>query len=112
MAKYRGKIGFGLTKEKFIDGVGTGVWENDVVERYYRGDVIQNIRRWQNGDSLNDNLTIGNEFSIIADSFAIENAHKMIYLTYAGSTWKITNVTIDRPRMKLSLGGVYNGEQA
>ena len=58
--------------------------------------------------SINDNLNISNEFSIIADPFAYENFQNMRYIVFMGAKWKITSVEVQYPRLILTVGGVYN----
>ena len=105
MAKFYGKIGYVETTE-----TRPGVWTESVTERDYVGDVIRNTRRWQTGENLNDDLVINNIISIVADPFANQNIQTMRYVKWAGVPWKITNVELQRPRLILTLGGVYNGQ--
>lgn len=102
--KFYGKIGFAETKE-----TSPGIWEPTITEKVYYGDVIRNSRRWEKSDKLNDDLTIQNQISIVADQFCYTNLQAMKYVEWLGSKWEITDVEIDRPRMTLSIGGVYNG---
>lgn len=104
MAKYCGNIGFVETIE-----TSPGVWTEDITERQYRGDVISDTRRWEAGEYLNDNLVINNKISIISDPYAYRNFFAIRYVDWMGARWKVTNVEIARPRLILSLGGVYNG---
>ena len=107
MARFYGKVGFSISTE-----VKPGVWEDVVTERHYYGGVIRNLKRNESGDRILDNINITNEISIVADPFANENFHHMIYVEFMGALWKISTVTPERPRLILSVGGVYNGEQA
>lgn len=107
MAKFYGKIGYAIEKE-----TSPGVWTKEVTERVASGDVLKNTRRLVPGDRVNDNIEVSNSFSILADPFASLNFHKMLYLEWMGALWKITNVEVQRPRLILTIGGVYNGEQA
>ncbi len=104
MAKFHGVIGYIRNEE-----TAPGVWSEVVTKRPCSGDILRSTKRWENGDKVNDNLTIDNRFSIIADEFAISNVHFMRYLTITGSSWKITSFEILRPRIILTVGGVYNG---
>lgn len=106
MAKFYGIIGYSDTTE-----TKPGVWEEIVTERNYSGDSIKNTRRWQTGESLNDDLTINNVISIVADPYAYQNFHAMRYVKWMGALWKITNVEVQRPRLLLTIGGIYNVEQ-
>lgn len=104
MAKWYGKIGFGVTDE-----IESGVWDEIITERNYYGDVIRNNRRLQTADKINDDINVGNEISIIADPYAIQHFYAMKYAEFMGAKWKITNVDVQYPRLILSLGGLYNG---
>jgi hypothetical protein len=52
MAKFYGSIGFGEAVEK-----AEGVWEDEITEVNYTGDVLRNTRRLEPGEGINDNLT-------------------------------------------------------
>lgn len=86
-----------------------GVWEPNIIERPYYGDLIKNTRRLQSTDKVNDDINISNEVSIVADPYAMTNFHTMRYVQFMGAKWKITNVEVQYPRLILSLGGLYNG---
>lgn len=107
MAKYFGKIGY-------VEQVETapGVWEEQITERQYYGDVVRNIRKLESSGDINDNINVSMEISIVADPYAIQNFHAMRYVEFMDSLWKITSVEVNYPRLILSIGGVYNGQQA
>ena len=104
MAKFYGTIGYAVTVEVRPD-----VWEEQIVERTYCGDLIRNTRRLDGNAQVNDNITIGNEISIVSDPYANENFHSMRYVTFMGAKWKITSVEVKHPRLILSTGGIWNG---
>ena len=104
MSKFYGPIGYITQKE-----ISPGVWDEVVVEKSYRGDILQDTRRWQVSEHKNDNLTISNRLSIIADPFLYENSSTIRYVLWLGVRWKVTNIEIQRPRLILTLGEVYNG---
>ena len=104
--RFFGKIGFENTEETI-----PGVWEPVIERRDYIGDVVRNQRRWQeHQESINDNLNISNEISILADDYLLENLGKMKFVEFGGSEWKISNISIQYPRVVLTLSGVYNEE--
>lgn len=103
MSKFFGNIGYAINKE-----IRPGVWADEVEIRSYYGDVIRDTRQYQTSDSLNDNLNVSNQFSIVADPFAYENFHSMKYIEYMGAKWKISNIEVKYPRLILTVGGVYN----
>lgn len=104
MAKWFGKIGYAEMME-----TSPGIWEEQITERSYYGDVTRNVRRLQTSDSVNDDVNISNSISIVADPFATQKFHSMRYIEYMGTLWKITDVNVQYPRLELTLGGVYNG---
>lgn len=103
MPKYCGKIGYATTIETT-----PGIWTEQITERTYYGDIIRNNRKLQSSGNINDNITISNEISIVADPFANENFHAIRYAEFMGSKWKVSNVDVQYPRLILSLGEVYN----
>jgi hypothetical protein len=106
MAKFAGEIGYGESTET---SPGSGVWEDTITEYSYYGDVIRNSRALQEGAQVNDDISVGNSISIVADAYANEHFHAMRYVKWAGTLWKVDSVTVESPRLLLRLGGVYNG---
>ena len=104
MAKFCGNIGFIKTVE-----TEPGVWEEQIIEHLYYGDLIRPIIRTQSSGGVNDDINLSNNISIIADPFANENFQYMKYVILMGAKWKITNVEVQYPRLILTIGGVYNG---
>ena len=105
MSKFYGEIGYAVTKE-----TAPGVYTETVEKRNYYGDLLRNSRSMQSSSQVNDNINISNEISIVADPFAMENFHSMLYVNYMGANWKISNVEVRYPRLILTIGGVYNGQ--
>lgn len=106
MPKFYGKIGF----EESVETV-PGVWEETITERNYYGEVVRNTRKLVASSHLNDDISINNEISIIADPYAKDHFHSMRYVEFLGTTWEVTSVEVQYPRLILSLGGVYNAKQ-
>lgn len=103
MAKFFGKIGYAVSNTTH-----PGVWDNEITEREYFGELIRNTSRYQTTDKLNDDINISNEISIVADPFAYQNFHVMRYVEFMGTKWKISSVEVQYPRLILTVGGVYN----
>lgn len=106
MAKFYGPVGYAQTAE-----TKPGVLVEQITERIYFGDLIRNTRKLQSSETLNDDINVANEISIVADPFANENFHAMRYVGFMGTKWKITNVEVQYPRLILSIGGVYHEPQ-
>ena len=107
MAKFSGKIGYGVSEETAL-----GVWEDTIVERSYFGDVVKNTRKLQEGEGLNNDLTVGNSISLVADAYANEHFFAIRYVEWSGALWTVSDVEVQRPRLLLRLGRVYNGPKA
>lgn len=105
MPKYFGKVGYGPTAVE----TKPGVWDEVIVEREYVGDILRNTRRLQSGESVNDDLSVNNMISIVADPYANENFFAIRYVQWMGTLWKVTEVEVQSPRLLLRLGGKYNG---
>ena len=104
MAKFYGVIGYAATVQ-----TEPGIYEEQIVEIEYMGDVLRNTRRLREGSKINDDITISNQISIIADPYASNNFHAMRYVTFMGAKWKVSDVEVQYPRLILTLGGLYNG---
>jgi len=104
MAKFYGKVGFSKAKE-----TGPGIVQMISEEREYTGDLIRNNKKVTSTDKVNDNISISNQISIIADQFINDNLFAISYVEWMGSLWKVTDIEVQRPRLLLTLGGVYNG---
>ena len=106
MAKYYGAIGYALMAE-----TSPGIWMDTVTERKYRGDVVLDQRRWRTEEKVNDDLSLDNSISILADGYAYENIGNMKYIIWNKVPWKIQSFNINRPRIVIQIGGIYNGER-
>ena len=104
MAKFYGEVGYIAITE-----TSPGIFSEDLVKKYYYGDEIKHTVRVQSSDKINDDLIPSSQVSIIADPYANDNYLKIRYVTLHGVRWKISNIDIQRPRIILTLGGVYNG---
>ena len=108
MGKFCGGIGYAIQVE---NPPGSGIWKDQIVEKIYRGDVILNQQRLEKTEGVNDNVTLDNSISIVADSFAYENFGYIKYVIWNGRKWKIQSLAINRPRIILQIGGPYNAKK-
>lgn len=104
MAKFYGKIGYGIKEE-----IRPGYWDDVIIERPYYGDILRNLSKNEPSNNVNDNINFSINISVVADTFAFENFYLMKYVEYVGKLWKITNIEPKFPRLELTIGGVYNG---
>lgn len=106
MARFSGGVGYGEAVE---DPPDSGIWVDLITERNYQGDVIRNSRQNEDGDKVNNDITLQNSISIVADDYAVEHVRNIKYVHWAGTLWTVSSVEVRRPRLILTLGNVYNG---
>lgn len=102
--KYYGKIGFKISRN-----VRPGVYSDEIIDRTYSGDYMRNINsQTQTSDKVNDDIRINHNISIVADPFIYDNFYDIQYIEVMGQKWKVINVEVQRPRLILTTGGLYN----
>jgi hypothetical protein len=106
MARFFGVVGYGDSVESPDE---SGVWVDTVTEYSYFGDVIRNYRKLNGVETLNDDISVSNSISIVADEYAIDHFFKIKYVEWMGVLWTVSTVEVRSPRLILNLGSVYNG---
>lgn len=104
MAKFFGEIGFATQAE-----TSPGIWEDQIVEKQYYGDVFRESRRFSTTDQVLDKINLSNQISILADGYVVDNIQNLRYVRWLGGLWKISYVELKFPRLVLEMTGVYNG---
>lgn len=104
MAKFYGAVGYAVNTE-----VAPGVWQDVMTEKAYYGDVTQVKRLLREGEGLNFDYLVQNAISIVADAYALQHFFAIRYLRWNGILWIVNSVDVQRPRLILRLGDVYNG---
>ena len=108
MARFSGIVGYAYENVE----VKPGVWVDQIIERKYFGDIVRNSRRLDEVEKVNMDISVGNSASIVADAYASEHFFAIRFVEWAGVCWVATDVTVERPRLLIRLGGVYNGPRA
>lgn len=103
--KFYGVLGYIYDHE-----VEPGIWTSNAEEREAFGDVLSNVRRWESGGDVLQDVTTTNRLSVVVDRFLCEHMGAMRYVKWNGTTWEIRSVELVRPRAILTLGGVYEGK--
>lgn len=104
MAKFYGNVAYGVTEQ-----TSPGVWEKRIMTRKYRGDVLRpNTRRLAATENVNDNLKVTNVISVMADAYAYLHFTDIQYIEWMGVKWKVETAEVRRPRIDLTLGGMWN----
>ena len=107
MAKFAGKVGFAAGQAESEDR--PGIVEEQYEEHSMRGDVIRASKVEGESSDKYETLRLSNRISIVADKYAYTNFMSIRYVLYMGSKWKVTEAEVQRPRIILTLGGVWNG---
>ena len=103
--KFYGPVGFVEITEKR-----PGVKVTVPVEHNYSGDVLRRSLRFQNESStVNDSIAPSNQISILLDPYLRNHMGSIRYVKWQGTAWKVTEVSVQFPRLILTLGGAYNG---
>lgn len=109
MARFAGLVGFAHTAR-----TSPGVSSEVITEKGpYYGDVKRASLALSQGDQVNTDLSTTNRIEIMADdAYLSENMFAIRFVEWAGALWRVTEVTHERPRLLLRLGGVYHGPRA
>lgn len=101
--RFYGAIGYGVTEE-----TKPGVWESKIIEKEYYGDVLKQVSQNNfSNDKINNDIQCKNSISIIADPYAQNNMQNIKYVKIGDIKWQVSSVTVEYPRLILTLGGVY-----
>ena len=103
MARFAGSVGYITQVESSPD-----VWTSDEVVRFMKGDVIRRSASTQNDDKVNSDISLNHRISLLGDAFAFDNYYNIKWVEVDGFKWEVSSVEIQRPRIIVSLGGVYN----
>lgn len=104
MAKYAGLVGY-VTEQETVPGV----WSPVDNPKKMKGDLISLSSSRQSGDKVNDDITLGHRVSLIGDAYAFGNYFDIRWIQIDGAKWEVSSVEIQRPRLILSIGGLWNG---
>lgn len=104
MNRWYGKVGYIETVE-----TEPGIWEEQETVREYYGEFVKKSSRFQVSGNVNDDRDVTVELSVVADPYLDLHFSSVRYVEFGGVRWKVNTIEPQRPRMILSLGGVYNG---
>lgn len=104
--KYYGYIGFLSTED-----TGDGVWTPRIKRKLYSGDILRMARNKDSGEHINDGLRITTMVSLYIDPWFEENLSQIRYIEYMNAKWDVSYVDIQYPRINITLGGLYHGDE-
>lgn len=102
--KFSGMIGFLQDEVE----VAPDVYKPQIIERPYKGDLLENRRRFSsNSEKQNDNIELSNRISILSDLYFQNNYHTIAYIKWNNVKWKCQSIDIGYHRVTLEIGGLY-----
>lgn len=102
MSRFSGKLGFVMTNE-----TEEGVWLDNFVELPVKGTIRSLYFRNDNSASVNTNLRLTNEISILMDTKIKIYIETLKYVVWKGSKWEVQSIGVNYPRLTINLGGPY-----
>lgn len=103
MKKFYGKVGYTTTSE-----TKPGVHTETIVERDITGDIIRVTSKVEDDSKVNQNIALSDQLSFVASPEITQNFKSIRYVIFGGTAWAVKSVSVDYPRLVLTLGGVYN----
>lgn len=103
MARFSGKVGY-ITQEE----TRPGVWTPKEKSRDMKGDIIRQVSSSQSGESINDDISLNHRVSLIGDAYAFGNYFNIRWVQIDLQKWKVSSVEVQRPRLIITLGGLWN----
>lgn len=102
--KFSGVLGYNITSE-----TDPGTWQDNIIEKHAVGDVISSNYKLENPADVDLDLNLDIRISIVMNSYIKQNFGYIKYVKYEGVTWCVKSVSVQYPRLILTLGGLYNG---
>lgn len=103
MTKFSGSVGYVIQAE-----VRPGVWDTDETVRQMKGDIIKLSSNSQNDDKVNSDVSFNHRVSLLGDAFAFGNYFDIKWIQINGRKLEVTSVEINRPRIVVTVGGMWN----
>lgn len=101
--RFRGHIGI---QSEAIE-IQPGIYTSEIREVLINGDIYPRKTTWpeskMSGASLNMIL------SILTPETTDIKFSEIVYVEYESEKWSVVGIEHERPRVKLTLGGIYNG---
>ena len=105
MSRYQGFIGF---KGEPVEGP-PGIFTEPIVRVKYQGDIQLRPVRWSSGERDQQTVTANHILAIVAPESSMANFANALYIEWQDRKWSITSIEYIRPKIRLAMGGLYNG---
>lgn len=104
MAKFSGLVGY-TSKEETTPGV----WSTVENPRKMKGDIIRQGANYSSSNHISDDVSLNHRVSLIGDAYAFDRYYDIKWVEIDSIKWKVESIEIQRPRIIVSIGGVWNG---
>lgn len=104
MTKFRGSIGI----DRGSVETSLGIFEPEIEEVEITGEMRNLRARWQ-GHEQRDSVSARHVLSIVTPESSIIDYTEVVYVVWQSRNWSVVSIEYKRPRIELTLGGLYNG---
>jgi len=104
MARFQGKIGMNRGPVETEPGIFTVTTDEIEVS----GTMMSLGARWSAG-GFQEGLSVKHILSILVPEKESIDFNEVVYVIWHDRKWKIASISYERPRINLTLGGLYNG---
>jgi hypothetical protein len=104
MAKFSGLVGYVTQSE-----TSPGVWSSAENSIMMKGDIIRQSSNSQNDNKVNSDIALSHRVSLVGDAYSLRNYYDIRWVDIKGKKWEVSSIEIQRPRLIVTLGGVWNG---
>lgn len=103
MSRFAGTVGYTVQEETT-----PGVWTTVEKTRKMKGDIMKQVASHQSSEYLHDDVVLSHRVSLIGDAYAFDNYFNISWVKMDTQKWKVASIEVDRPRIIVTLGGVWN----
>jgi hypothetical protein len=104
MSKFWGKIGINRDSQE----TDPGIFEKSIEEVEVAGEMRNLGARWQSHEQR-DTVSARHVLSMVTPEDSIIDFTEVAYIVWQGRKWSVISIEYKRPRIELTLGGLYNG---
>lgn len=105
MTRYRGTIGI----NRGLRETSPGIYVTDIYEMIVSGEMRTQQAGWSD-HNINETVKARHIFSMVTPESTDIDLNEVVYIEWKGRKWTITSIQYKRPRVELTLGGLYNAK--
>ena len=104
MTKFRGSIGI----DRGSVETSPGIFEPTIEEVEVTGEMRNQSARWRSHEQ-GDSVSARHALSVVTPESSIIDFSEVVYVIWQSRKWSVVSIEYKRPRIELTLGGLYNG---